>query len=238
MHIVITAGPTREPIDDVRFLSNGSTGRMGFEVAAAASALGHQVTLVSGPSNEPAPQGVKVVRVTTAVEMRDAFMQAFALDGDACVMTAAVSDYRPATRVQGKLKKGHDQITLELVKNPDILREAGIVAHGRPVVGFALEALPDDQALAAARGKLVDKSATLIVLNKTSSLGSGDVRGVVLVTREEAVPRGDLSKSALARELVRFIEQRAIRMGSGHGTSERDNADIGQGRDPEGPERC
>lgn len=237
MHIVITAGPTREPIDDVRFLSNGSTGRMGIEVAIAARSAGHTVTLILGPTSEALPPQVTAVRVTTASEMRAAFMAAFERGGDACVMTAAVSDYRPKYRVEGKLKKGHDEITLDLVKNPDILREAGIVANGRPVVGFALEALPDDLALAAARGKLVDKSATLIVLNKISSLGSGDVRGVVLVTREEAVPRGDLSKSALARELVRFLEERVNRMGSGHGIPTRKNAGIGDGGDPEGPKR-
>ncbi|MEY2742991.1 MAG: bifunctional phosphopantothenoylcysteine decarboxylase/phosphopantothenate--cysteine ligase CoaBC [Planctomycetota bacterium] len=236
MHVVITAGPTREPIDDVRFLSNASTGRMGFAVAAEAARRGHRVTLVSGPVDLPDPSGVRVIRVETAIEMRDAFVAAFGEDGDACVMTAAVSDYRPRDRVAGKLKKGPENIVLELVKNPDILREAGMMARGRPVVGFALEALSGTEALAAARGKLVDKSATMIVLNGTGSLGSDAVRGVTLVTREGAVPRGDIDKAGLARELVTFLEEHHGSRGSGHGTTTGHRTDS-DGRNPEGSVR-
>jgi phosphopantothenoylcysteine decarboxylase / phosphopantothenate---cysteine ligase len=217
--ILVSAGPTREWIDDVRFLSNESSGAMGFAIAAAALARGHQVALVVGPTTLPAPAGAEVVRVESALEMHAACLAAFA-DADAAFMVAAVADYRPEARVKGKLKKGADRLELTLVKNPDILADLGRMRGRRSLVGFALEAAPPEEALALARGKLEAKGADLVVLNRPASFGGPVAHDVVLVTKREAVPLGDLEKSRLAERLVLFVEERAAATGSGDGSKQ------------------
>ncbi|MBL8752315.1 MAG: phosphopantothenoylcysteine decarboxylase, partial [Planctomycetes bacterium] len=136
--ILITAGPTREYLDDVRFLSNGSSGRMGCALAEAARQAGCRVTLVLGPVEVSPPSGVTVVPVVSALEMQAAAERAFA-DCDAVIAAAAVGDWRPATRAAGKPARGPDELVLRLIPNPDIV--AGLAGRKgrRIVVGFALE---------------------------------------------------------------------------------------------------
>ncbi len=207
MRILIGAGPTHEYLDDVRYLGNPSSGRVGIAVAAAALEAGHDPLLVLGPTPLEPPPGVTVRRVVSALEMREA-MLAEVESADAVVMSAAVSDYRPARRWPGKMKKGPESLHLELAKNPDILAEVGRMAAHRPVVGFALEASPANEALAAAREKMLAKNLDLIVLNRPGSFGGAHCEAVVLVTRSEAVALGAISKRSLGERIVRFLEER------------------------------
>lgn len=214
MRFLITAGPTREFLDDVRFLGNPSTGSMGLAVAEAAVARGHEATVVLGPTTLPDPPRVTVHRVVSARGMHAAVMERVA-DADACVMTAAVCDYRPRARFDGKIKKGSEELTLELVKNPDILAEVGRMAAGRALVGFALEAAPPDEALKLARDKLRRKRCDLVVLNRPGSFASTSGEDVVLVTEDEAVVLGHPTKRDLAERLVRFCESGGASFGDG-----------------------
>lgn len=202
--ILITAGPTREYLDDVRFLSNGSSGRMGFALAVAAMAAGHQPTLVLGPTELSPPAGAAVVRVVSALEMQAAAERAFAAV-DVVIAAAAVSDWRPAQRAPGKPPKpASGATTLQLVPNPDIV--AGLAAKkGRRVVaGFGLESASAGMPAAIARGrrKLVDKGLDLVVVNLHDAIG-GDAAEFVLCHadgRDEALPRG--GKDAAAARIV------------------------------------
>jgi phosphopantothenoylcysteine decarboxylase/phosphopantothenate--cysteine ligase len=167
--VVVTAGPTHEPIDPVRFIGNRSSGKMGFAVAREAAARGADVTLVLGPGTEPPPETIRTVRVTTAAEMRDAVRSA-AGDADAIVMAAAVADFRPAEAAAEKLKKEAGPPAVELVATPDILRELGEGPAGRLLVGFAAET---GDLEAAGRRKLEAKGADLIVVNEVGRPGTG-----------------------------------------------------------------
>ena len=164
-HVVVSAGGTREPLDPVRFLGNRSSGRQGYALARTAAARGADVTLVAANVSLPDPAGVKVVRVVTADEMRDAVRQA-ALSADAIVMAAAVADFRPATRAAEKIKKtASEPEPVALVRNPDILFE---ISHDRAnarqvVVGFAAET---HNAIENGRAKLATKGCDLLVVNE------------------------------------------------------------------------
>ena len=166
--VLVTAGPTHEPVDAVRFLSNPSTGKMGFEVARAAKERGADVTLVTGPVALEGPAGVNMVRVKTALEMEAAVSLAFP-QSDVAVFSAAVSDFRPANAYDRKLKKGEDDAALsriELVRNPDILAACGKEKRaGQVVVGFAAETC---DLVKNARAKLSSKNADFIVANDVS----------------------------------------------------------------------
>jgi phosphopantothenoylcysteine decarboxylase/phosphopantothenate--cysteine ligase len=161
VRVLVTAGPTREHLDAVRFLSNASSGKMGFACARAAARAGHQVTLVTGPVALPDPRGVRTVRVVSAGEMHGAVMRAFPA-ADAVIMTAAVGDWRPAERFAGKLKKSSGPLTLRLVRTRDILRELGGRKGRRVLVGFALEV---QDAVAQALLKYKKKNLDFVVLN-------------------------------------------------------------------------
>ena len=190
-HVVVTAGPTREPIDPVRFLSNPSTGTMGYALAEAAARRGARVTLISGPTSLETPPGrIDRVDVTSAEEMNEA-VQAHR-EADLILMAAAVADYAPTETAEQKMKKQEDDLTLRLRRTPDILADLG--AAKRPhqtLVGFALET---DDALANARKKLEDKNLDWIVLNDASEDGAGfgtKTNKVTLLHRgggEEALP--------------------------------------------------
>lgn len=164
----MTAGPTREYLDDVRFLSNASSGKMGFACARAARAAGHRVTLVAGPVALPDPKGVRTVRVTSAREMDREVMRVYGRT-DAVIMTAAVCDYRPAGRFRGKMKKRAGARTLRLVRTPDILRTLGSRKGKRILVGFALE-VQDAEARALLKYK--KKNLDYVVLNGPRSFAS------------------------------------------------------------------
>ena len=171
LRILVTAGPTVEPIDPVRYITNRSTGRMGYALAKVARRRGASVILVSGPTSLTPPFGVTFCGVKTAEEMRHQVLENRA-DHDIIIKAAAVSDYRPRESAQQKIKKGADSLSLELVKNPDILAELGATKKESPciLVGFAAET---DELLANAKGKLEAKNLDMIVANDVSRSDAG-----------------------------------------------------------------
>jgi phosphopantothenoylcysteine decarboxylase / phosphopantothenate---cysteine ligase len=199
--IVVTAGPTHEPIDPVRFIGNRSSGKMGFAVAAEAFTRGADVTLVVGPGTVAPPDGPRVVRVSTAEEMRDAVMSTVA-DTDAVVMSAAVADFRPDHIADAKMKKDLGAPELHLVPTPDILRELG--EHDpRPIlVGFAAETTDPE---VGGRAKLASKGADVIVANLVGREGTGfgsDTNDAAIVSREgEDEPLRTWTKEELANAI-------------------------------------
>jgi phosphopantothenoylcysteine decarboxylase / phosphopantothenate---cysteine ligase len=201
--ILITAGPTREHLDDVRFLSNGSSGRMGCALAKAAKLAGHRVTLVLGPCEATPPLDVAVEPVTSALEMQAAAQRAFAAC-DVVIAAAAVSDWRPARRSSGKPPRGSEAMVLELVPNPDIVAGLAAAKGKRVVVGFALESVAAGMAAAIARGrrKLIGKQLDLVVVNLHDTIGSDHAQFVLCHAdgRDEALPR--LDKDAAAAHVV------------------------------------
>lgn len=206
-HLLITSGPTQEPIDPVRYLANRSSGRQGHAIAVAAAAAGARVTLVSGPVNLPDPQGVTVVHVETAREMCDAVLAA--LPANVAIMAAAVADWRVAREARGKIKKdaSRQPAALELVENPDILATVGKHETLRPrlVIGFAAET---DNLAANARKKLAGKGADWILANdvspETGIMGGGE-NAVRLVTAGGIEDWPRLPKSAVAERLMTRI---------------------------------
>ena len=208
MHILLTAGPTYEPLDPVRFLGNRSTGKMGYALAEAFAAAGASVTLVSGPTALPAPASllVSIVRVETAQQMYEAAAEA-APRADVWVFAAAVADYRPAHVATEKIKKEGDTLTLELVKNVDIAATLGQAKRAEQFsVGFALETTNE---LAHAQGKLQRKNFDLVVLNSLRDAGAGfghDTNKVTVLDRAGQVLNFELqAKLELARTLVALI---------------------------------
>jgi phosphopantothenoylcysteine decarboxylase/phosphopantothenate--cysteine ligase len=186
--VLVTAGPTREPLDPVRFLSNYSSGKMGVAIASAAWRRGAHVTLVAGPLAVPVPVGVVHVHVESTTEMRDAV--AARLPGtDVLVMSAAPADYQPTSKAGGKLKKTGNDRTLELQETPDILVSTRDKRRpGSVVVGFALET---DDLLENAQRKLAGKGLDLVVLNAANEPDSGfgvDTNRVTLVQRDTPAP--------------------------------------------------
>lgn len=167
--VLVTAGPTREEIDPIRFISNYSSGKMGYAIARTARRRGAEVTLVSGPTSLDEPYGVVVAPVVSALEMRDAVL-AKAPGSTIIIKAAAVADYRPAYRAEAKIKKTAAPKALELVRNPDILEELGKVKGERLLVGFAAETC---DLLQNARKKLVGKNLDMIVANDVRQAGAG-----------------------------------------------------------------
>lgn len=202
----MTAGPTREPLDAVRFLSNRSTGKLGYAIAGAL-ARRHEVTLVSGPTALRAPRGVRFVPVETAREMHAAVVRRFG-EADAVIMNAAVADYRPARRRRGKIAKG-GTLTLALVRNVDILLDLGRRKRpGQVLIGFALEAR---KGLARARKKLREKNLDAIVRNDLSTMGADTVSGTLIEADGTLTKLDGVSKRALAG-----ILEHVIRKAAGH----------------------
>jgi phosphopantothenoylcysteine decarboxylase/phosphopantothenate--cysteine ligase len=200
--VLITAGPTREPIDPVRFLSNHSTGKMGYALAQEARQLGAQVTLLSGPVQLPPPIGVELVAVETAAELFTALRQ-HAPAADVCILSAAVADYRPAIVADQKIKKSADTATLELTKTEDGLAWLGANTRpGQTVIGFALETR---DAEAYGQDKLIRKNADLIVVNTLADPGAGfghDTNQVTVLGRAGKLAQLPLaSKTEIARQL-------------------------------------
>ena len=204
--VVITAGPTREPIDPVRYISNRSSGKMGYALARAAIAQDAEVILISGPVDLPEPPGVEIVRVTTAQEMYDA-THAIIAGADMFIAAAAVADYRPATVSDQKIKKTREDMTIELVRCPDILASVAALEDGPFTVGFAAETHNvEDYAL----GKLENKRLDMIIANQVGvDLGFDSDENAVSVfwkNGEKRFPKAD--KSALANELVELVAER------------------------------
>jgi phosphopantothenoylcysteine decarboxylase/phosphopantothenate--cysteine ligase len=199
--VVVTAGPTREAIEPVRYLSNGSTGKMGYAIAAAAARRGADVSLISGPVDLPAPHGARISRVTTAREMRDAVL-AHRPTASAIFMVAAVCDYVPAAS-PAKMKKTGGPLTLVLPEGPDILAELGRTRGPGILVGFAAES---ENVTANAAQKLASKNADFIVANDIAAEGLGigsDRNAVTILGRDgssRAVPEG--SKAEIAEAIL------------------------------------
>lgn len=211
MKILVTAGPTREHLDPVRFLSNRSTGRMGFAAAAAAAERGHEVTLVAGPVALGTPAGVRRVDVVNAREMLEATRRGLA-GNEALVMAAAVADWRPKVCEAVKVKKSAMLPVIEIEPNPDILKTLLPLKGERVFVGFAAET--GDPA-AEARRKLYEKGLDLIVANDVSLPDAGfavETNRVTLFGRDaEPVTLPLLSKLEVGRALIAWIEGKAKR---------------------------
>jgi len=166
---LITAGPSREPLDPVRYLSNRSSGKMGYALARAALRRGAEVVLVSGPTALDCPSGARMIHVATAAQMRSAVLDEFGT-ASAVVMAAAVADYRPAMTAEQKIKRGKGAIELRLEPNPDIVKELGKNKNGKVLIGFAAET---QDLTANAAKKLREKNLDMIVANNVAEAGSG-----------------------------------------------------------------
>jgi phosphopantothenoylcysteine decarboxylase / phosphopantothenate---cysteine ligase len=203
--IVVTAGPTREPIDPVRFISNRSSGKMGYALAEAALESGHEVTLISGPTALTPPENARVVRITTADELFDA-VHAQVRDCDVLVMCAAVSDYKPATFAAQKLEKQTGEFALRLVLTRDIL--ASLPQENRTffVVGFAAETHDME---ASARKKLLAKHCDMMVANDVSGADCGmesdDNAVTIFFPTGETKTISRTPKKIIAREVLKII---------------------------------
>lgn len=207
LSVLITAGPTREAVDPVRYISNHSSGKMGFALAQAAAELGARVTLVSGPVNLPTPTGVTRIDVESALEMQAA-VQAQVPAHRLFIGCAAVADYRVAEAAPQKIKKSAEALTLQLVKNPDIIAEVAARPDKPFVVGFAAEteALADH-----ARDKLSRKGLDLIAANDVSRAGQGfnaDQNALTLFWRDGQLELPLTDKTTLARQLLGLIIKR------------------------------
>jgi phosphopantothenoylcysteine decarboxylase/phosphopantothenate--cysteine ligase len=209
--IVVTAGPTWEPIDPVRFVGNRSTGKMGFAVADEAFRRGADVILIVGPGTLEPPEGPGVVRVTTAEEMRDAVVGA-GEDADAVVMAAAVADFRPDVTAEGKLKKDHGPPDVRLVPTPDILSELGSSKGRRVLVGFAAET---EDVESAGRRKLRSKGVDLLVANEVgregTGFGSDTNRAAILAADGQDEPLRGWTKRELATAVCDRIAKLLVR---------------------------
>jgi len=203
--VLVTAGPTREKIDPIRFISNYSTGTFGYRIAKEARRRGLRVTLISGPTHLEAPQGVKLVRVDSAVEMLKAVKQKIGSCG-LLIMAAAVSDWRPVSASKTKIKRRGIKKILELVENPDILKSLG-ARRGKVLVGFALET--EDLEKNAAR-KLKAKRLDLIVANKLTAGDRifGDKRLDVLIM--DRFGNKTTARHKTKRELAKIILDKAL----------------------------
>ena len=206
-HVLLTVGPTREPLDPVRFIGNRSSGRMGFALAEAMVGLGASVEMVAGPTALSPPAGLTVTPVETAAQMYDAVMERIARC-DLFIGAAAVADYRPAEPAPSKLKKTNEQLTLELVRNPDIVQSVAALV-GRPfTVGFAAET---DQLEAHARGKLETKRLDMVAANLVAAGRGGfeDENNALLVLWDggrRSLPM--MPKTRLAMALAELIAER------------------------------
>lgn len=207
--VLVTAGGTVERIDPVRYLTNDSSGKMGFAVAEAARELGAEVTVVAARTSAPAPAGVELVRVESALEMREEVLSRYPV-ADMAVMAAAVADYRPLHPEEQKIKKNAETLTLELVKNPDILLELGERKNnGQLLIGFAAETENvEDNAL----GKLERKNCDLLVANDVSAEGAGFGTDTNIITiygdRGFSLPLPLVSKREAALRLMRLAAEK------------------------------
>jgi phosphopantothenoylcysteine decarboxylase/phosphopantothenate--cysteine ligase len=199
LRVVITAGPTREAVDPVRFISNHSSGKMGYALARAAVEAGAQVTLVSGPTHLEPPAGVNLIAVESALQMLAACQ---VHPADIFIGVAAVADYRPAQVAQQKIKKAGETLTLELIRNPDIL---SIIAESKPrplCVGFAAET---ENLASNAEHKLQNKNLDMVIANDAAATFGQDHAGALALWHggEETLP--PQSKAQLARRIIELI---------------------------------
>lgn len=204
MRVLITAGPTREYLDDVRYLSNASSGRMGFALAEAVLAAGHEVVLVTGPVALPPPNRVTVRHVETTDELLAACHEVWPTC-DGVIATAAVCDYRPRARFPGKLAKTGVSLELELVETADVLAELGRQKGHRWIVGFALES--EEFAHVNALRKLKEKNCDAIVLNRPTAIGAADNTVEVIDANGQTVATFSGQKRTVADQLWFWIDE-------------------------------
>ena len=205
-HFVVTAGATIEAIDPVRYITNHSTGKMGYAIAGALAGRGAAVTLVTGRTTLATPTGVTRVDVLSAAQMYDAAVDAFAT-ADGAIMCAAVADYTPATVAEHKIKKSDDDMSIPLVRTKDIAAALGAVKGDRLLVGFALES---DAGVESAQGKLARKNLDFIVLNSLTDKGAGfgvDTNKVTFIDHSGSTTLPLMSKADVAENIVDKIEQ-------------------------------
>ena len=201
MRILITAGPTREYFDDVRYLSNASSGQMGYALASAALAAGHEVVLVSGPVSLTPPSGCETHHVESSQEMLDTCLRLFpACDG--AIGAAAVCDYRPAQRATGKIAKTGQPLQLELIETTDILAELGKIKAHRWLVAFALESSDGRRKALAKRHR---KNCDAVILNAPTAIGSTTNSVELFDATDESIATWSGSKHDVARELINWI---------------------------------
>ena len=206
LKVMVSAGPTREAIDPVRFVSNRSSGKMGFAVARAAADAGAQVTLIAGPVNLPTPPSVERVDVESTQQMCDAALERIG-DMDVYIGAAAISDYRPAAPAEQKIKKSADTFVLEMIKSPDLLATIAALDDGPFTVGFAAETEKLEQ---HATDKLNRKKLNMIIANLVGEnlCFDADDNEVVVLWQDGRLPLPKLSKPELARQLVEIIASR------------------------------
>jgi len=206
MKFLISAGPTRESIDPVRFITNHSSGKMGYALATAALGAGHAVTLVSGPVTIAAPAEAELIAIESAAEMADA-MKSHALQADVVISCAAVADYRPIVIHNQKMKKSDGDLTIELERTEDILASLGSVKpDGQILVGFAAETT---DLISNAQEKLTRKNLDWIVANKVGVKGQGfgvDQNAATMISKSgEQIGFPLQSKADLAKEIIRKL---------------------------------
>jgi len=205
MNILVTAGPTREHIDPVRFITNGSSGRMGYALAAAAAEAGHRVTLLTGPVALAPPEGVTVVPFVTVAELAAAMEEHF----DACdalMMTAAVGDFTVAERSATKLRRSAGPVTMTLTPTEDLL--AGVAARrreGQILIGFAVE---DTHPQATARAEMAGKGVDYVVVNTPAAMAAADSEAAILAPDHVVLKWEMRSKETLAKEILALLEAR------------------------------
>jgi phosphopantothenoylcysteine decarboxylase/phosphopantothenate--cysteine ligase len=214
--ILVTAGPTQEPFDPVRFISNYSSGKMGYAFAAVAKRRGADVLLISGPTSLSVPSGVRFIQTSSAIEMRDAVIKHLE-ESTVVIKVAAVADYRPSSLSDSKIKKDGGPFSIVLERNPDIIAEVGKVKGNRILVGFAMET---ENLLKNAYDKLVSKNMDLIVANDLSRPGSGfqyDTNSVRIIDRSGDVRKLPLmSKTKVADRILDRVKKLCDERGSVH----------------------
>ena len=204
--VLVTAGPTYEAIDPVRFIGNHSSGKMGFAIAEEAEKRGAKVILISGPTALRTDKNISLEKVNSAKEMYNAVFQHFD-NTDIAIMSAAVADYAPKEIAQEKIKKNDEEMTITLVKNPDILKTMGEKKKNQFLVGFALETQNEEE---NAKGKLVRKNLDMIVLNSLKDSGAGfknDTNKIKIITPSEQKDFALKSKEDVAKDILDFVEE-------------------------------
>ena len=209
--VLITAGPTYEAIDPVRFIGNHSSGKMGFSLAEEAANRGAKVILISGPSAEkPIHQNIELHRITSAKEMFDRVFENYN-EADIAIASAAVADYAPKEIAQEKIKKNDDSLTIELIKNPDILKTMGERKTKQFLVGFALETQNEEE---NAKGKLKKKNLNMIVLNSLRDEGAGfkgATNKIKIITESTLTEFALKSKTEVAKDILNFVEEQILK---------------------------
>ena len=209
--VLITAGPTYEAIDPVRFIGNHSSGKMGFSIAEEAANRGAKVILISGPSAEKTNnQNIEIFRVTSAKEMFTKVFEYYE-NADIAIASAAVADYAPKEIAQEKIKKSEDSLTIELVKNPDILKTMGERKTKQFLVGFALETQNEEE---NAKGKLQKKNLDMIVLNSLRDDGAGfkgSTNKIKIITESTVTEFPLKSKTEVAKDILNFVEEQILK---------------------------